>query len=131
MSTTNDGAAATIGDAKSCTDTCLRELKVALELVTAGDAKRGPNQVLDQFTWVVERRVPVAENLPGRTFMTQSLDASTHFQQVMEEIKTLYQQVTGKVFDHTSLRSTVEVQAEAAQKQQEEEDKRRAETGGE
>lgn len=118
ISTMNDGTPVDMTDKAAVTAACQRELKIAHEIITKPDAKGNANQVLEQFEWIIEQRVPVTENIPGGAFMTESLDCTTHFQTVMEEIKTLYQSITGNPFDPKTLRRTEEVQAEARARQE-------------
>jgi Rab GDP dissociation inhibitor len=118
VSTMNNGEPVDLTDKAAVTAACQRELKIAHEILTKPDAKLGANQVLEQFDWIIEQRVPVPENLPGGAFMTESLDCTTHFQTVMEEIKVLYQAITGNPFDPKTLRRTEDVQKEAREKQE-------------
>jgi Rab GDP dissociation inhibitor len=111
ISATFDGAHIDITDSKAAAAACERELKTAYGLFPA-------NTVVEKFQWVTEQRGPAAPaDLAAKgVFMTQSFDATTHFQSVMTEIFSVYQSVSGKAFDLASLRSTKEMQAEAMEK---------------
>lgn len=86
---------------------CQRELATAFSLIPAGT-------ILERFDWVTEQRGPVADTSAKNVFMTQSWDATTHFQSVMDEIFAVYEKITGTPFDLKTLRSTKEIQAAAA-----------------
>jgi Rab GDP dissociation inhibitor len=107
MSTVNNGRTLDASDKKSATAACQREMKVAYGLCG--------NTILDRFDWVSEERVSVNEaaDIANGVHMTQSFDAATHFQAMMNEIFKVYKNVTGNSLDADSLRSTKEMQQEA------------------
>jgi Rab GDP dissociation inhibitor len=113
ISTTFDGAHIDISDSKAAQAACQRELKTATSLFA-------PGSVVERFDWVTEQRGPAGDTSAQGVFMTQSFDATTHFQSVMDEIFAVYKSVSGKDFDLNALRSTKEMQEEAMQKQAEE-----------
>jgi Rab GDP dissociation inhibitor len=106
ISSSFDGTTIDMTDKKAATAACQRELKTAYSLIPS-------STIIERFDWVTEQRGPVADTSANNAFMTQSWDATTHFQSVMDEIFTVYQGMTGKKFDINALRSTKDMQAEA------------------
>merc|ERR1711907_875257 len=97
----------------------IREMRLALAILAKS------NKILDRFDWVANERAPAA-SLPEGVVMTRSMDASTHFQDVMNEVFQIYQNITGKKFDLKNVRSAKDIQREAQEKDEAEE-KARAE----
>lgn len=110
ISATFDGAHIDIADKKAASTACARELKAA-------NALFAPNTILERFDWVTEQRGPIADTSAKGVFMTQSFDATTHFQSVMAEIFGVYKSVSGKDINIDEMQSTTDMQQAAAAQQ--------------
>jgi Rab GDP dissociation inhibitor len=111
VSTMNNGATVTDVDDKSATSAAVtREIKLALDVLSKD------NKVVERFDWMVNERAPIAD-LPASVYMTKSMDAASHFQDVMTEVFGIYKAITGKEFDVESVRSHSEIQEEAQKEQ--------------
>merc|ERR1719253_229965 len=107
----NDGKAPADNSQAATSAVVSREMKLAFELLEK------KNRVLERFDWIVDERAPVAQLPPG-VVITRSMDASTHFQAVMDEVPQIYQKITGKAFDINSVRSSAEMREAANKKTQ-------------
>jgi len=61
-----------------------------------------------KFIYVQDVFQPKADNPADNIFVTKSYDATTHFETTCENIMEVYKQVTGKDFDFSSCKRTVE-----------------------
>jgi len=61
-----------------------------------------------KFLYVQDVFQPKADNPADNIFVTKSYDATTHFETTCENIMEVYKQVTGKDFDFSSCKRTVE-----------------------
>lgn len=110
LSSTNNGADADINDKKAASAACSREMKAAYSLLG--------NSVIERFDWVSEQRVASNDTSAKGIFISESFDATTHFQTVMSEVFQIYKNVTGKDFNPQELKSTREMQEEEMAKAQ-------------
>jgi Rab GDP dissociation inhibitor len=120
--TVNGAACADLNNVQAMSEVCSRELAHAYGLFS--------RNILQKFEWVTEQREPVADTSAQGVWMTQSFDATSHFQSVMDEIFSCYQSVTGKEFDIKALRSTQEAQEEEQARATAEYQARQAAEGG-
>jgi Rab GDP dissociation inhibitor len=111
VSTTNEGAlCANIeipeGGNAEVKATCDRELAIAYQLLSK------ENKILERYDWVDNQKSPNA-TLPPGFFMTSSLDAETHFGNVMDEVFNKFREITGKTFNLAEVRSQEEMREAA------------------
>jgi len=59
------------------------------------------DKVDQQFFWVTDQYVPVNDPSKDQCYITQSYDATTHFEQATTEVLELYFKLTGKPLDLT------------------------------
>lgn len=73
------------------------ELKPGLDLL-------GP--VIERFLSVSDRYEPTDNGTDSQVFVSTSYDATTHFETTCDDVLDIYQRVTGKPFDFTSIQSS-------------------------
>lgn len=74
------------------TDNPLAELKPAYDLL-------GP--LMERFDSVSETFAPVEDGTADRCFISESYDATSHFETTARDVQSLYERVTGKKLDLT------------------------------
>lgn len=72
------------------TDNPKMELQVAYKML---------GKVLKEFFFVTDTFTPINDPTKDKVFATSSMDATTHFQNATEEVKTIYKLITGKDVD--------------------------------
>jgi Rab GDP dissociation inhibitor len=69
------------------TDNPQIEIRPALNLL-------GP--ILDQFTSVTDLYVPADDGTKDHCYISKSYDATSHFETTTDDVKDIYQRITGK-----------------------------------
>lgn len=70
-----------------------KEIEVAFDII---------GKVREKFTRITERYVPTGPSKDG-VFISNSFDASSHFESETENVLDLYKQISGKELDLTNL----------------------------
>jgi Rab GDP dissociation inhibitor len=87
------------------TDDPFREVQPALALFT--------KCIVETFTHISNQFEPAEDGRSSRLFITRSLDASSHFESVCDDVKSVYERVTGKPLVLRQRKTAEEEQAEA------------------
>ena len=77
----------------------VEELQPGLDLL--GD-------ILEQFTSVSDLFVPIHNGLKNRLFITESYDATSHFESASDDVMEIYKRIMGEELDLTVLPSADE-----------------------
>jgi Rab GDP dissociation inhibitor len=56
---------------------------------------------ITQFDNIVDTFVPVADGSKSRIFITNSYDATSHFEKTADEVLAMYKRITGETLDLT------------------------------
>jgi Rab GDP dissociation inhibitor len=59
--------------------------------------------VREKFVKITERYEPVKKNFGDGVFISNSFDATSHFENETENVLSLYKEITGKDLDLTNL----------------------------
>jgi len=92
MSAVNEGKEVKEDDQKAVEATCRRELKEALSLLEKVD---------ELFFWVSTSYEAVNDSKKDNCFISNTYDATTHFESTTTEVLELYERITGKKIDLT------------------------------
>lgn len=87
------------------TDDPMVEVQPALNLL-------GPN-IVEKFTHISNQFHPTEDGRSTNLFITRSLDASSHFESVCDDVKSVYERITGHPLILKQRKTAEEEQAEA------------------
>lgn len=71
------------------------EIKPALELLGTILEKYGEYNYFCRFVWISKVYEPVSDGSDNNVFITRSYDPSSHFESVCDDVKDVYQRLTG------------------------------------
>lgn len=77
------------------TDDPLQEVKPGLDLL---------GNIIEQFVYVLDTFEPIDDGKKDGVFVSNSYDATTHFETTAQDIVNIYERITGEEFDWTSMK---------------------------